>query len=115
MATEGAEVMVATHNQGSIEHTVRLMAEMGIQPPDASGVFFGQLLGMADQLSFTLGRGGYRVRPPPHSPWPPPRECLHGPGAVFVLQPWMVASLRWAAWKTLRGFIDVNPRSLISS
>ena len=26
------------------------------------GVFFGQLLGMADQLTFPLGRSGYRVR-----------------------------------------------------
>ena len=28
----------------------------------SQGVFFGQLLGMADQLTFPLGRSGYRVR-----------------------------------------------------
>ena len=26
-----------------------------------AGVYFGQLLGMADHLSFTLGRAGYRI------------------------------------------------------
>ena len=66
VATSGAEVMVATHNQDSIEHTVKSMATLGIKPPSTSGVFFGQLLGMADHLTFTLGRAGYRVplRPP---------------------------------------------------
>ena len=48
MAAEGAEVMVATHNQGSIEATVRLMGEMGLEPPRGAGVFFGQLLGILD-------------------------------------------------------------------
>jgi len=62
VTSEGAEVMVATHNQGSIEHTVRLMSQLGIEPPSSAGVFFGQLLGMADHLTFTLGRNGYRVR-----------------------------------------------------
>ncbi len=61
VAGEGAEVMVATHNQGSIESAVTQMGQLGIQPPDKSGVFFGQLLGMADHLTFTLGRNGYRV------------------------------------------------------
>lgn len=62
VAGEGAEVMVATHNQGSIESTVAQMGQLGIHPPHKSGVFFGQLLGMADHLTFTLGRNGYRVR-----------------------------------------------------
>mmetsp|Transcript_5093 Transcript_5093/g.14616 ORF Transcript_5093/g.14616 Transcript_5093/m.14616 type:complete len:636 (-) Transcript_5093:748-2655(-) len=60
VAGEGAEVMVATHNQGSIESTVAQMGQLGIHPPHKSGVFFGQLLGMADHLTFTLGRNGYR-------------------------------------------------------
>ena len=45
-----------------------LMGQLGIDPPDRTGVFFGQLLGMADNLTFTLGRNGYRVlfsRPTP--------------------------------------------------
>lgn len=60
VAGEGAEVMVATHNQASIEATVSLMSQLGIEPPDKSGVYFGQLLGMADHLTYTLGQNGYR-------------------------------------------------------
>ena len=62
MAGHGAEVMVATHNQASIEATVALMGQLGIEP-NGNGVCMGQLLGMADHLTFTLGRNGYRVRP----------------------------------------------------
>lgn len=57
VASEGCEVMVATHNQESIERTVTGMGELGLPP--SSGVYFGQLLGMADHLTFTLGRAGY--------------------------------------------------------
>lgn len=60
MAGENAEVMVATHNQGSIEATVALMGRLALDP--SKGVYFGQLLGMADHLTFTLGRNGYNVR-----------------------------------------------------
>lgn len=42
---EGAEVMVASHNQQSIEAAVERMAALGLPP--ASGVYFGQLLGEA--------------------------------------------------------------------
>jgi proline dehydrogenase len=61
VAGHGAEVMVATHNQASIEATVALMGQLGIEPNE-NGVCMGQLLGMADHLTFTLGRNGYRVR-----------------------------------------------------
>ena len=57
---EHSEVMIATHNQKSIERAVALMYELGIEPFQA-GVYFGQLLGMADHLTFILGRNGYRV------------------------------------------------------
>lgn len=57
--THGAELMIATHNQASIERAVDHMTAMGIQPHD--GVYFGQLLGMADQLSYTLGAHGFKV------------------------------------------------------
>jgi proline dehydrogenase len=52
--------MVASHNQKSIERTVAGMAQRGLMPA-ASGVYFGQLLGMSDNLSFTLGHAGYEV------------------------------------------------------
>lgn len=57
---EAAEVMIATHNQKSIERAVSLMHELDVQP-QKSGVYFGQLLGMADHLTFILGRNGFRV------------------------------------------------------
>lgn len=52
--------MVASHNQGSIERSVAGMAQRGLSPA-GSGVYFGQLLGMSDNLSFTLGHAGYEV------------------------------------------------------
>lgn len=57
-----AEVMIATHNQASIEHAVSLMRKLGIRRRD--GVSFGQLLGMADNITFPLGTGGYKVSLP---------------------------------------------------
>ena len=57
VAGEGAEVMVASHNQPSIERTVAAMAALGLPP--SAGVYFGQLLGMADHLTYTLGDHGY--------------------------------------------------------
>ena len=54
---EGAEFMVATHNQRSVELAVTGMRELVLAP--SSGVSFGQLLGMADHLTFTLGAHGY--------------------------------------------------------
>lgn len=53
-----AEVMVASHNQDSVRFVVGEMQRLGIRPED--GVYFGQLLGMADHLTFTLGRHGYK-------------------------------------------------------
>ena len=52
--------MIASHNQDSIEGAVALMRQLGLPP--SNGVFFGQLLGMADHLTFTLGAHGYGVR-----------------------------------------------------
>eukprot|EP00208_Stichococcus_sp_RCC1054_P008703 CAMPEP_0206151982 /NCGR_PEP_ID=MMETSP1473-20131121/39090_1 /ASSEMBLY_ACC=CAM_ASM_001109 /TAXON_ID=1461547 /ORGANISM="Stichococcus sp, Strain RCC1054" /LENGTH=596 /DNA_ID=CAMNT_0053549535 /DNA_START=1925 /DNA_END=3715 /DNA_ORIENTATION=+ len=61
VAEGGAEVMVATHNQASIQAAVAGMAARGVGPPPSCGVFFCQLLGMADHLTFTLGLNGYRA------------------------------------------------------
>ena len=36
------------------------MAELGIDP-QAGGVYFGQLLGMADNVTFVLGKHGYKA------------------------------------------------------
>ena len=51
--------MVASHNGDSIEATLSAMAARGVGARD--GVYFGQLLGMADHLTFALGRGGYKA------------------------------------------------------
>ncbi|CAE7550855.1 PRODH [Symbiodinium sp. CCMP2592] len=53
-----AEVIVATHNRGSIERTIRKMADLGVSQ---DRVGFGQLMGQADHLTFVLGKHGYRV------------------------------------------------------
>ena len=50
-----ANLMVATHNQSSIEHTI---AEMQRKKIPKEQVYFGQLLGMADHLTYTLGANG---------------------------------------------------------
>ncbi|XP_060137566.1 hydroxyproline dehydrogenase isoform X2 [Zootoca vivipara] len=54
------EMIVATHNEASVMHTVQRMAEMGIDK-GAGPVSFGQLLGMCDQVSLALGQAGYAI------------------------------------------------------
>lgn len=56
----GAEVMLATHNASSISRACARMRDLRI-PRSGGGVFFGQLLGMADAASFSLGKNGYQV------------------------------------------------------
>jgi proline dehydrogenase len=55
----GAEVMIATHNQESVEKALHTIRQLGWKATP-SGVYFGQLLGMADHLTFTLAQNGYR-------------------------------------------------------
>uniref|UniRef100_A0A7S1QNH5 Proline dehydrogenase n=1 Tax=Alexandrium catenella TaxID=2925 RepID=A0A7S1QNH5_ALECA len=52
------ELLVASHSRGSIEFTLQRMQEL---EKDRSRVHFGQLLGMADHLTFTLGVNGYKA------------------------------------------------------
>ena len=70
-----AEFMIASHNQESIEKATKLMHEMGL-PPQQSPVYFGQLLGMADPLSYVLGANGYRVRHPSGTCYSPHEKHL---------------------------------------
>jgi len=53
-------LMVATHNQASIEHAVACLAPNGGGVVPRENVFFGQLLGMADHLTFTLAAHGHK-------------------------------------------------------
>ncbi|KAA0149717.1 hypothetical protein FNF29_05728 [Cafeteria roenbergensis] len=56
----GAEVMVATHNERSVRGVVDRMEQLGIERGNG-GVAFGQLLGMCDHVSLSLGHAGYAV------------------------------------------------------
>lgn len=55
-----AEVLVASHNESTVKYVTRLMDELSI-PRAGGGVYFGQLLGMCDHVSFSLGHCGYSV------------------------------------------------------
>lgn len=57
VAQEKASIMVATHNENSVKAAVEQMKEHNV--PMNGEVHFGQLLGMADHISFTLGQNGY--------------------------------------------------------
>ena len=53
-----ANLMVASHNEHSVRHTIEVMKHLGIQPDD-NNVFFGQLFGMCDVITYALGSAGY--------------------------------------------------------
>lgn len=55
-----ANVMVASHNEDTVKHTLMRMKQLGLLPTE-NKVFFGQLLGMCDQISFPLGQAGFPV------------------------------------------------------
>ncbi|KAM9841517.1 proline dehydrogenase 1, mitochondrial isoform 2-T2 [Aulostomus maculatus] len=55
-----ANIMVATHNEDTVKFTLEKMNEMGLSPTE-NKVYFGQLLGMCDQISFPLGQAGFPV------------------------------------------------------
>ncbi|KAJ1074076.1 hypothetical protein K5549_015575 [Capra hircus] len=68
-----AAVMVASHNEGTVRFTLRRMEELGLHPADRQ-VYFGQLLGMCDQISFPLGQAGFPVYK--YVPYGPVMEVL---------------------------------------
>lgn len=53
------ELMIATHNQRSVELALNSMQKHGLQR--GSRVYFGQLLGMSDHLTFSLGAAGFQA------------------------------------------------------
>ncbi|KAF6082601.1 proline dehydrogenase 1 [Phyllostomus discolor] len=68
-----AKVMVASHNEDTVRFTLRRMEELGLHPADCQ-VYFGQLLGMCDQISFPLGQAGFPVYK--YVPYGPVMEVL---------------------------------------
>lgn len=57
---ESAGIMVATHNENSVKQAARWMDEAGIAR-DHPHIWFSQLYGMADHISFNLVEEGYQV------------------------------------------------------
>jgi proline dehydrogenase len=58
--TSKANLLIASHNQASVEKAIHLMNTNNIDQTNG-GVAFGQLLGMADFLSFSLGHAGFQA------------------------------------------------------
>ncbi|PNJ01874.1 PRODH isoform 6 [Pongo abelii] len=68
-----AKMMVASHNEDTVRFALHRMEELGLHPADHQ-VYFGQLLGMCDQISFPLGQAGYPVYK--YVPYGPVMEVL---------------------------------------
>ncbi len=62
-----------THNEDSCRHLVQMMDENNISKND-NRVFFAQLLGMSDHISFNLAHHGYNVAK--YVPYGPVREVM---------------------------------------
>ncbi|WP_199242965.1 proline dehydrogenase family protein [Vitiosangium sp. GDMCC 1.1324] len=66
-------VCAGTHNESSCQLLVRELASRGIAPNDPR-VFFSQLYGMSDNISFNLAKAGYNVAK--YLPYGPVRAVL---------------------------------------
>jgi proline dehydrogenase len=65
--------MCSTHNEASTLLLARLMAERGLAKDD-DRVWFAQLLGMSDNISFNMAAAGYNVAK--YVPYGPVREVM---------------------------------------
>jgi proline dehydrogenase len=65
--------VAATHNEQSTQMLVQKMQKKGI-PADHPGIFFSQLYGMSDNLSYVLAKNGYHVSK--YVPYGPVKETL---------------------------------------
>ncbi|GMH88213.1 hypothetical protein TL16_g11091 [Triparma laevis f. inornata] len=54
------EVMIASHNRTSVESAIKKVEELGIDNKSGA-IHFAQLLGMRDDLSFSLGCAGFNA------------------------------------------------------
>ncbi len=57
---EDIELFIGTHNESSTYLAIDIMKEKGIAKSD-SRIWFGQLYGMSDHITFNLGAEGYNV------------------------------------------------------
>ncbi|KAI8360062.1 FAD-linked oxidoreductase-like protein [Mortierella sp. GBAus27b] len=60
LKTTPVVLFVASHNKDSVIRTCERMQELDLSPQSGL-VMFGQLMGMCDQISFTLGQHGYGI------------------------------------------------------
>ena len=58
VANGNASIMVASHNQKTMEFALEKIRELGLSSEEGS-VTFGQLLGMGDYLTYPLAQAGY--------------------------------------------------------
>lgn len=68
-----ANVMIASHNADTMHRTVQTLQAQNVDPATC-GVYFGQLLGMADNLTFSLGQSGYKAYK--YVPYGPVKEVV---------------------------------------
>ena len=66
-------LFAGTHNEDSSYMLMKMMKENGIEKGDRR-IFFGQLYGMSDNISFNLGEEGYNVAK--YLPFGPVREVM---------------------------------------
>jgi proline dehydrogenase len=57
---DGVEICVGTHNEASCRLLIELMADRDL-PNDHPHIYFSQLYGMSDNISFNLANAGYNV------------------------------------------------------
>jgi proline dehydrogenase len=62
-----------SHNEESVQLLARLMHERGL-PPNHSHIYFSQLYGMSDNLSYVLAKEGYNVSK--YVPYGPVKDTL---------------------------------------
>ncbi len=56
----GISFVAGTHNEASSEYLAQLMNQEGIRPTDER-IYFSQLFGMSDHISYTMAKHGYNV------------------------------------------------------
>ena len=66
-------ICVGTHNEQSVQHLTKLMLKMKLSNNDKR-IYFAQLLGMSDHISFNLSALGYNVAK--YVPYGPVKEVL---------------------------------------
>ncbi len=70
---EDMSFVAATHNEKSTQLLVQKMHDRGIRE-NTPGIFFSQLYGMSDNLSYVLAKNGYNVSK--YVPYGPVRDAL---------------------------------------